>query len=84
MISHFGVGGFPPFRQEKGERMGHGLVQKHTVRALVDCSARMGRGAHCSRDTLEGGMIAKVVDDFYIGHFPINLLGPLMYSLPRS
>jgi hypothetical protein len=35
MISQFGVGGFPPFRQEKGERTGHGLVQRHTFRDLA-------------------------------------------------
>jgi hypothetical protein len=28
LISHFGVCGFPPFRQKKGERMGHGVDAK--------------------------------------------------------
>jgi hypothetical protein len=28
VISHFGIDGIPPFRQEKGERMGHGIGTK--------------------------------------------------------
>jgi hypothetical protein len=28
LVAPFGYGGFPPFRQKKGERMGHGIGTK--------------------------------------------------------
>jgi hypothetical protein len=42
VISHFRVLGFPLFRQENGERMGHGGIELNDINRRMDTGATVG------------------------------------------